>query len=198
MPFSLFDEPDEPDVPGIGYREAYVSPPEEAALIDHIDLQPWSHELLRRRQWYGWAPGDTTFGDWREYQPQPMPHWLLGLATRLHQDGYFKGVPARVLINDYQPGQGIGAHKDRDVEHIKSVAIISLGHPIMMEFTRLGHASRSRYLYPRSLLTMRGDAREKWLHGITGRKSDRVGGLVVPRGRRVSLTFRYIEDRGSY
>lgn len=121
-----------------------------------------------------------------------MPDWLCWLAERLHKDSVFASVPERALINEYHPGQGIGAHKDRDTERIKSVAIISLGSPIMMEFTRMSHAMRSQYLYSRSRLVMQGEAREKWMHGIVGRKTDRVGGLILPRQRRLSVTFRYV------
>lgn len=179
-------------LPGLSYRDDYITPEEEAALIVEIDRQPWSMELLRRRQWYGWASDDTTYGLPGEYVPQPMPDWLLWLSERLYRDGVFTGVPVRVLINEYHPGQGIGAHKDRDTERIKSVAIISLGSPIMMDFTRLNHAARTQYLYPRSRLIMQGEARDKWMHGIIGRKTDRVGGLILPRQRRLSVTFRYV------
>ncbi|MGN6363786.1 alpha-ketoglutarate-dependent dioxygenase AlkB [Asticcacaulis taihuensis] len=180
-------------ISGLDYVDDYITPSEEEALIGEIDKQPWSMELLRRRQWYGWTPDDTVYGAPDEYRPQPMPDWLRWLAARLHADGIFQGVPERALVNEYHPGQGIGAHKDRDTERIKSVAIISLGSPIMMDFTRLGHASRTQYLYPRSRLTMQGEAREKWMHGITGRKTDKVGGLILPRQRRLSVTFRYVE-----
>ena len=178
-------------LPGLGHYPDYIGEAEAAACIDFIDRQPWSCELLRRRQWYGWAYDDSLYGGADEYRPQPMPDCLAGLAKRLHGDGYFAGVPDRVLVNEYFPGQGIGAHKDRDSEHIAAVAILSLGSAIMMDFTRFGHATRSYYLRPRSLVIMRGEARTRWMHGIVGRKTDRVGGLVVPRGRRLSLTFRY-------
>lgn len=188
---SLFDCLDPKPLPGLGYCEDYITPAEEAELIKRIDERPWSLELLRRRQWYGWAYGDTVLGRPDDYQPEAMTEWLNVFARRLHADGHFDGVPDRALVNEYEPGQGIGAHKDRDSEHIKSVAIISLGSAVMMDFTRIGHETRSYYLRPRSLVTMRGEVREKWLHGIPGRKSDKVGGLVLPRTRRLSLTFRY-------
>ena len=187
---SLFEED---LIDGLTYRDDYITPAEEAALIVAIDQQPWSMELLRRRQWYGWKADDSAYGHPGEYQPQPMPDWLRWLGERLHRDGIFKGVPERGLINEYHPGQGIGAHKDRDAERIKAVAIVSLGSPIMMDFTRMDHSTRTQYLYPRSLLIMRGEARDKWMHGIIGRKTDKVGGLVVPRQRRLSLTFRYVD-----
>ncbi|MFT4075797.1 MAG: alpha-ketoglutarate-dependent dioxygenase AlkB [Asticcacaulis sp.] len=188
---SLFDAP---LLSGLSYRDDYITRAEEAGLIAAIDRQPWSMELLRRRQWYGWAPDDTAYGAPEEYRPQPMPDWLRWLAERLYADGLFAGVPTRALVNEYHPGQGIGAHKDRDTERIRTVAIISLGSPIMMDFTRLGHAARTQYLYPRSLLVMQGEAREKWMHGITGRKTDKIGGLVQPRQRRLSVTFRYVSS----
>ena len=179
-------------LPGLTYQDDYITQEEEAALIAEIDKQPWSMELLRRRQWYGWAPDDTTYGLPGEYKPQPMPDWLYWLGERLYRDGVFTGVPMRAVINEYHPGQGIGAHKDRDTERIKSVAIISLGSPIMMDFTRMDHVTRTQYLYPRSRLIMQGEARDKWMHGIVGRKTDKVGGLILPRRRRLSVTFRYI------
>jgi alkylated DNA repair dioxygenase AlkB len=190
----LFDDAESAVIPGLSYREAYITAAEEAGLIAGIDRQPWSTELLRRRQWYGWAYDDTTLGRADDYQPQPLPEWLLPFARRLQGDGYFPLAPDRALINEYHPGQGIGAHKDRDADHIRTVAILSLGSSIMMDFTRLGHATRSHYLRPRSLVIMRDEARDKWLHGITGRKSDRVGGLILPRGRRLSVTFRSKTD----
>lgn len=183
---------EEEAIDGLSYRDDYITPDEEAGLIAEIDKQPWSMELLRRRQWYGWSPDDTTYGAPGEYKPQPMPDWLRWLGERLHRDSVFTGVPERALINEYHPGQGIGAHKDRDTERIKSVAIISLGSPIMMDFTRMDHTTRSRYLYPRSRLVMQGEARDKWMHGIVGRKTDKVGGLILPRQRRLSVTFRYV------
>ena len=183
---SLFDDLEPPPVSGLACIEDYITASEEAALIDEIDRKPWSLELLRRRQWYGWA-----YDDGSGYVTQPMEDWLDYWARRLHADGHLDGVADRALVNEYVAGQGIGAHKDRDIDHVKAVAIISLGSGTVMDFTRLGHDTRSHYLPPRSLVTMRDEAREKWFHGITGRKSDRVGGLILPRSRRLSLTFRF-------
>ena len=190
----LFDDVAPQAIEGLSCREAYIAPEQEAAIVAEIDRQPWSTELLRRRQWYGWAYDDTPLGGNNDYRPQPMPGWLRPLAERLHADGYFPAVPDRALVNEYHPGQGIGAHKDRDADHIRTVAIVSLLSPIMMDFTRTGHPTQSRYLPPRSLVIMRGEARDLWLHGIVARKSDRVGGLVLPRQRRISVTFRSKED----
>ncbi len=189
---SLFDPA---PIPGIAYRADYIDAIEEARLIEAIDRQPWSNELLRRQQWYGWAYGDSPLDD-SAYQPQPMPEWLKPLAERLWRDGYLGGMADRVLINEYFPGQGIGAHKDRDSMRIKAVAIVSLGSGIVMDFARLGQATRCHYLQRRSLIVISGEARDQWTHGIVGRKTDRVGGLVMERSPRLSVTFRFVAGEG--
>lgn len=46
------------------------------------------------------------------------------------------------------------------------------------------------YLPARSMLVLRGAARYEWAHGISPRKYDKINGVLQPRSRRVSLTFR--------
>jgi alkylated DNA repair dioxygenase AlkB len=45
-------------------------------------------------------------------------------------------------------------------------------------------------LAPGSLCAMTGPARYRWRHGIAARKSDPGPSGRIPRGRRVSITFR--------
>ena len=45
----LFADAETMAIGGLSYREDYISPDEEAALIARVDEQPWSTELLRRR-----------------------------------------------------------------------------------------------------------------------------------------------------
>jgi hypothetical protein len=54
------------------------------------------------------------------------------------------------------------------------------------------HRRYLQYLPPRSLLLMNGDSRYEWTHGIAPRKMDKVNGVVIPRGRRLSLTLRRV------
>jgi alkylated DNA repair dioxygenase AlkB len=43
-----------------------------------------------------------------------------------------------------------------------------------------------------SVVILTGAARDTWMHGIIGRKSDTFSGRTFQRGRRVSLTFRKV------
>lgn len=175
-------------VPGLSYIEAYISPDEATRLLAFVDAQAWDTELKRRCQHYG--------GHYSAIRPESesaVPEAFWPLAERLHREGHIVQIPNRVSVNEYQPGQGIGAHRDREAERIQEVAIISLNSGIIMDFTHMGHETQSYYLQPLSLLIMRGEARHLWEHGIAPRHNDRVGGLIVPRRRRVSVMFRYVQ-----
>ena len=41
---------------------------------------------------------------------------------------------------------------------------------------------------------MQGEARYEWKHAIAPRKRDVIDGMVIERGRRVSLTLRKVID----
>ena len=184
--FSLFGPP---PIPGLGYWPDFISEAEEGELLDMIDAQPWNTDIKRRTQYYG--------GRYRDENGQPgqagiLPDWLKPYAERLREAGHFSRTPDRAGINDYAPGTGIGAHRDLGGEAIEIIAILSLNAAIMFEMTRIGFETQPHYLQPRSLFIMQGEARHKWYHGIPGRRSDRVGGVIVPRRRRLSITFRCV------
>lgn len=185
---------DPPPLAGLMYREDYVDAAVEAALVADVDARPWSLELGRRRQWYGGDYDDTELGLPQQYRASAPPYGFIEVAQQLHADGILPSVATRFGVNEYLPGQGIGAHMDRDNEVVKSVAILSLGSGLMMDFVRPADKARqdvrSYYLHRRSLLLIAGEARYQWMHGIAPRRSDKICGLIRPRGRRLSIMFR--------
>ena len=42
------------EVPGLIYRPDFITPDEEAMLVELIDAQEWNADLKRRVQHYGW------------------------------------------------------------------------------------------------------------------------------------------------
>lgn len=62
-----------------------------------------------------------------------------------------------------------------------------------MDFRKYDGEERLVYLKDRSVAIFSGEARYAWIHGISSRKVDKVGGEVVYRSRRISLTFRKIK-----
>ena len=91
-----------------------------------------------------------------------------------------------VLLARYDPGAGIGWHRDRDV--FERVVGISLATPATLQFRRRksGGFDRARLtVVPRSAYLLSGEARWDWEHRIT--PGDRL---------RFSITFRALSDKG--
>ena len=184
-----------PDIPGLTYMPRFLSADEQAAAIHHIDREPWRSDLERRVQHYGWRYDYRARTVGHEMHIGPLPVWLKGIAERLHDEtGLFDRVPDQAIVNEYEPGQGIAMHADRQCFG-PTVATISLGDDWRMDLKPVGGSAKSRVdilLEQGSVLLMTGDARWRWLHGIAKRKTERTNGGSRLRQRRVSLTFRTV------
>ena len=121
----------------------------------------------------------------------PFCHWLL--PRLVSPRGSIRTTPNQLTVNLYRPGDGIPPHIDTHSAFEESIASLSLCSTVAMQFGRsIGGrlVQRSVVLPRRSLLVLNGAARYAWTHGIATRKTDVLSGRVVPRGRRISLTFR--------
>jgi len=178
-----------PAIPGLVYRRNDISKAEEHELVSAIDAEPWDETWDRRRQPYGASYGRRKGDD------RPIPAWGLALVERFHDGGIGDRRFDQMLVNEYMPGQGISFHRDYD-PFDRTVVSLSLLSSCVMEFRRVSDRRReSMLLEPRSLLILEDEARYVWEHGIARRKSDRWAGEVVPRRRRVSVTFRMLKQK---
>jgi alkylated DNA repair dioxygenase AlkB len=162
---------DAPVIPGFSYAEQFISPDEEKQLIaqtGRIELPPFRFQGWigkRRTASFGsrYDFDDASFGP-----ADPIPDWLLPLRGRAAE---FAGLKADDLsqasINLYDPGAGVGWHRDRSVyEHIVG---ISLGAPTIMRFRRRspeGFQRATAPLPPRSIYRLSGEVRQAWEHSI--------------------------------
>ena len=160
-----------PVLPGLAYRDALVGRDEEAALIARIDeqqlapfqFQGWLGKRLTRS--FGWH---YDFDTSRFGETDPLPDWLLPIRQRA---AAFAKLPEEALVQAllirYDPGAGIGWHRDRPVfDHVVG---ISLGVPAAMRFRRrkAGGFDRAAVpLAPRSVYHLSGEARHDWEHSI--------------------------------
>jgi alkylated DNA repair dioxygenase AlkB len=157
------------------------------------------NDLKRRVQHYGWRYDYSSRVVTEEMKTEPLPDFILGIARELKGRGWFASVPDQVIVNEYEPGQGIAPHIDRDCFG-PSVATLSLGDRWPMQFIPLSRSavaaeSEEIFLDVGSMLVLRGNARTEWMHGIVKRRTDGQGRSRRQRMRRVSVTFRPVELR---
>lgn len=181
---------DAPLIEGLRYAEAVVSGAEERELLarlEPLDLAPFRfHGWVgnRRTQSFGWH---YDFDDASFTPGEPIPDWLLPIRARAAS---FAGMRAeqfvQALVARYDPGAGIGWHRDRDV--FDEVVGFSLRTPAILRFRRRtpdGFRRAILELEPRSAYLLSGEARHDWEHSI-----------VPGEALRFSITFRALSDKG--
>ena len=97
------------------------------------------------------------------------------------------------IVNNYYPGEGISPHTD-----LKTfggvIGCFTIGSGAVMQFTNGVEAEEELYVVPNSLYIMSGEARYVWKHSMPSRKNDIVHGKKVARSRRISITFRMVNN----
>lgn len=180
----------EPLIAGLEYRPGFISEVEEAALLDRLqamDLAPfrfhgWTGN--RKTQSFGWR---YDFDDASFRPTEPIPAWLQPIRDKAAAlAGVAPEEIAHALVARYDPGAGIGWHRDRPV--FDRVVGVSLKSPATLRFRqRLSNGFRRFALpvEPRSAYLLSAEARYDWEHSIT--PGDEL---------RFSITFRALSDLG--
>src|SRR5690606_27681143 len=126
-------------------------------------FQQWTGKRLTRS--YGWSY-DFESGSFAP--TEPIPDWLQIVKARA---AAFTGLQpddlVQALLIRYDPGAGIGWHKDRPVfEHVVG---ISLRNAAMLRLRRrkgTGFERAKVELAPRSIYHLSGEVRHQWEHSI--------------------------------
>jgi DNA oxidative demethylase len=175
-------------VEGLTYREDFISPAEERALLELFGAMEF-HTLTMRGQTarrtvrhcglgYEYESGELASTD-------PLPEAMLPLRDRCA--GLMERAPedlVQTLVSRYPPGAGIGWHRDAPMFGSK-IAGVSLRAPCRMRFQRTVKGERSTAeldLAPRSAYLLSGKARWAWQHSIPATKE-----------LRYSVTFRTLK-----
>lgn len=182
-----------PKIPGLVYIPDYITQEEQNQLLSIIEQQVWSTKLKRLVQHYGYQYDYKNGLLASSSYLGSLPNWLKSLAERLLQDSLTPILPDQVIINEYQPGQGIASHIDCVPCFGKTIISLSLESSYVMDFIEAQTKEKfSILLSPGSLVVMQEKARYNWQHGIAARKKDTYEGREIIRSRRVSITFREV------
>ncbi len=183
----------ETDIQGLSYIPDFITATQETDLINYIDQQSWITDLKRRVQHYGYRYDYKARAVTNHAYLGELPQWTAPLTKRLYDEKIFDKNPDQIIVNEYEPGQGISAHVDCVPCFGDVIASLSLGSGAVMQFTNLHSGEKQDiYLQERSLIILSGPARYEWAHAIPSRKSDTVHGFKKERTRRLSLTFRTV------
>ena len=114
----------------------------------------------------------------------PILDWLMSVRERAARfAGLAAGDLVQALVIRYDPGAGIGWHRDRPV--YEEVVGISLGEPAVLRLRRRtagGFERATVPLEPRSIYHLAGEVRHEWEHSIV--EMERPGWSITFRSLR--------------
>jgi len=181
---------DAPLIPGLRYAEDMINPGEEDQLIERLlatELTPFKFQGWtgnRKTRSFGWR---YDFDDASFARTEPIPPWIEPLQERA---AIFASLAPEdfihVLVARYDPGAGIGWHRDRDV--FDQVVGFSFAAPATLRFRRRKPGGFDRASLPvaqRSAYLLSGEARTAWEHSIA--PGDQL---------RFSITLRTLSEKG--
>ncbi|KAI0227891.1 Fe2OG dioxygenase domain-containing protein [Lamellibrachia satsuma] len=188
--------------PTVYYIPDFITEAEEVYLLHRIESSPkpkWTQLSNRRLQNWGGLPHPKGM------LSEKLPEWLEQICGRVSDLGAFGDKRANhVLVNEYQPGQGIMPHEDGPLYYptvsnltIGSHSVLKFYHPVAdeksspciiqavgnhaepLQQTPLDSSFDSRHfasmlLERRSLFLMQDDMYTKYLHGIDELASDTI------------------------
>lgn len=186
-----FDDAGLPD--GLQFIPHWVSEEQQREIMTELDGKVWDTTIKRRVQHYGFQFKYSQLNVDSESPVSDVPPACKRIILERPEIAPFDFN--QLTVNEYVAGVGIASHCDTHSAFIDTIAVVSLLAPITMDF--VGHDNERKVsvqIPPRSLMLMSGESRYGWRHSVAKRKTDidTDGVSVIPRERRVSLTFRRI------
>ena len=180
-------------IQGLTYIPNFIDKLEVESFIDSINSEQWLSDIKRRVQHYGYKYDYKARSiDYSMFIGQ-LPHWAMTMAQRLFDEKHISVLPDQLIINEYEPGQGIANHVDCEPCFGDTVISISLGSSCVMDFINLRTKQKIEVMLESgSLVVLSGEARHNWTHGIAQRKTDNFNGIKTDRRLRISMTFRKV------
>lgn len=180
-------------IQGLTYLPNYITNLEVKTLIESINAEPWLSDIKRRVQHYGYKYDYKARSIDYSMFLGPLPKWALPMAQRLYSESHCSIIPDQLIINEYEPGQGIANHIDCEPCFGDTIISISLGSSCIMDFINSITKQKIELLLESgSLVVLSGEARHNWTHGIAQRKKDISNGVKTDRNLRISMTFRKV------
>jgi len=180
-------------IKGLTYIPNFIEKLEVKGFIEAINSEQWLSDIKRRVQHYGYKYDYKARSiDYSMFIGQ-LPHWAMTMAQRLFDEKHISVLPDQLIINEYEPGQGIANHVDCEPCFGDTVISISLGSSCVMDFINLRTKQKIEVMLESgSLVVLSGEARHNWTHGIAQRKTDNFNGIKTDRRLRISMTFRKV------
>lgn len=95
------------EIKGLTYCPVFLTPQEQETVLASVDARPWQNDLKRRVQHYGYRYDYKARRIDLSMHIGELPGFAVPVAQRLVHDGLMTQIPDQLIVNEYEPGQGI-------------------------------------------------------------------------------------------
>lgn len=92
---------------GLFYQDDFLNSDEEKAILLQIEKEEWDSSLKRRFQHYGYIYDYKKKNISQDSRKGELPDWLFALEKKIKATFNLEQSFDQVIINEYEPGQGI-------------------------------------------------------------------------------------------
>ena len=192
-------------ISGLEIHQLITDPYMANKLFKFVDNFDEKQPLKRKTKQYGYNYDYAIRESHKDKKLEKVdnaPPELLCISDLLYKHGLIRQKANQIIINKYEPGEGISAHRDHIRLFSGDIATLSLGSAYVMRFrphidnTSVDSKKFYDVLLPiGSLAVMKDEARNLWTHEIISKKSDKINGVTTKRDTRISITFRTVADQ---
>lgn len=180
-------------IEGLTIIQDFISSEEEAELLNKINSELWLNDLKRRVQHYEFKYDYSKKKIDLSVYVGKLPVWSEAVLDRIKDIQSINFQPDQLIVNEYEPGQGISQHVDCTTCFTDIIMSLSLASGCELEFKHTKtKETKAIYIQRKTLIIMQGEARYNWMHLIRNRKTDLYNGTKLFREKRLSLTFRKV------
>ncbi|KAG0554722.1 hypothetical protein KC19_12G113800 [Ceratodon purpureus] len=184
-------------VEGLWRCGEFLDPVEQESLVKAIEGEGWFEEPAHNQAMrFGLLPGwAVTLSSMIFASISRFQGLGLGFGDGVLREEILARKPLfdQMIVNSYQPGEGIGAHVDL-ARFEDGIVVLSLLSSCVMRFGRCGRVDEKVdvLLSPGDLIVLSGDARYGWTHEINRERAEEQmwAGEVLEQARRISVTLR--------
>jgi alkylated DNA repair dioxygenase AlkB len=178
-------------IPGFKYFPDVITDEEHSEILKKLTQEKWDNikdsESSRKVIQYGYKYDYKIRNVSKNEKVEDIPDFLNCLTSKITFERF-----NQCIINKYLPGQGINAHIDSTTFGPIIVCFtINSGCEIEFEHQRTRNKIKV-YVEPKSVYVLTGPSRYDWTHKMCPRMNDILSGKKIPRGERISITFRTV------
>ncbi|GAA5803543.1 hypothetical protein EDC94DRAFT_660200 [Helicostylum pulchrum] len=162
--------------------------------LDHAQQMAMTNAIIEQKYFFDNVNQAMCFGELPSYLSW-LSQWVLDECPHMFNTDILNREPLfdQAILNLYKKGEGICSHVDL-LRFEDGILIVSLLSSCVMTLKEIAtDTTIDLLLNPGDILSLSGESRYQWEHGIKEQLFDTIDDQVIERGTRISVTLRKLK-----